>query len=247
MLRSANGDGQNRRSVLMQSLGAKDFAQWQRLVASVLTRNYVGDWRDTLVRSIARCVDFFLGYSALDLRKTAIALVLLSSGCLAADDIDTTFDPCSPLTIAVRFDTSDIDTSDDELQSVDAAIASWAQVLPTRIARVREEESRGEEGRDEENSDGLKIVFESGDSFYRAIYFDKRGEILVNRGSLTLDEMPLAIAHELGHAFGLLHVAASERRSVMNVGNLDIAPDSEDASNVSALWDACSATTAEAN
>lgn len=178
------------------------------------------------MRSIARCVDFSLGYSAWDLHKAAIALVLLSSGCLAGDNIDTTFDPCSPLTIVARFD-----TLDDELQSVDAAIASWTQVLPTRISLAR----------DEENSEGLKIAFESGDSFYRAIYFDRRGEILINRGALTLEEMPLAIAHELGHAFGLLHVSAEERLSVMNVGNIDVVPNRDDASSVSAVWDACSA------
>ena len=157
--------------------------------------------------------------------------MFLSSGCLAADDIATTFDPCSPLTIAVRFDASDAETSDAELQSVDAAIASWAQVLPTEISLVR----------DEGNSEGLKIAFESGDSFYRAIYFDRRGEILVNRNSLSLDEMPLAIAHELGHAFGLLHVSAEVRPSVMNVGNLDVVPNNDDASGVRDVWDACSA------
>jgi hypothetical protein len=45
------------------------------------------------------------------------------------------------------------------------------------------------------------------------------------------------IAHEIGHAFGLVHVTG--RASVMNAGNIDVAPNAGDAADLSALWGAC--------
>lgn len=56
-----------------------------------------------------------------------------------------------------------------------------------------------------------------------------------------LDGQPLAVtvAHELGHAFGLVHVDPSVRASVMNPGNLSTPPTAADAAQVTGLWGAC--------
>ena len=49
----------------------------------------------------------------------------------------------------------------------------------------------------------------------------------------------VTIAHEIGHAFGLAHVPAGERASVMNPGNLNIEPNADDAATLALRWGAC--------
>ncbi len=156
--------------------------------------------------------------------------ILVGLACIAAcssnDDVDTVYDPCSPLAIAVVGESGAA-----EVAGIEGAIAAWNHVLPTQITI----------GVMPGAADVLPIRFESGDTFYRAIYWDAFGEISVSRDRLAPEDYALAIAHEMGHAFGLLHVDKSERASVMNVGNLEIEPNDEDAAAVRALWDACSA------
>jgi hypothetical protein len=68
-------------------------------------------------------------------------------------------------------------------------------------------------------------------------FFDPaRGEIFVN---VDLEARPLTvtIAHELGHAFGLVHV--TDRASVMTAGNLDVQPNVGDVAALVKLWGAC--------
>lgn len=171
------------------------------------------------------CVELPMGYLLANLRFLLVAALLPMAACLADDTIDTTFDPCSPLTIVTS-----ADTAEHELQSIEEAIVAWDQVLPTQISAGS---ALGE-------ANELSVFFDSGDTFFRAIYFDKLGAIFISRQKLAPEDFALAIAHELGHAFGLRHVPAQERASVMNVGNLVIAPNADDASAVGALWESCS-------
>jgi hypothetical protein len=168
-------------------------------------------------------------YLLAPLRFVLIAVFLPITACMTDDTIDITFDPCSPLTIVPG-----ADTEQHELQSIEEALVAWDRVLPTRISVGTAAGGDGEIGDGE-----LPISFEDGDTFYRAIYFDKWGEILISREKLAPEDYALAVAHELGHAFGLFHVPAQERASIMNVGNLDIVPSADDAFAVSALWDSC--------
>jgi len=48
-----------------------------------------------------------------------------------------------------------------------------------------------------------------------------------------------SVAHELGHAFGLVHVPQSERTSLMNPGNISTPPTVEDQAALAALWGTC--------
>ena len=57
------------------------------------------------------------------------------------------------------------------------------------------------------------------------------------RAALSADRR--VIAHELGHAFGLFHVPASERISLMNPGNLTTPPTTADQAALAALWGSC--------
>lgn len=153
--------------------------------------------------------------------RNVVVLSLLAA-CSSEEVVDTVYDPCAPLTIALA-----ADVGAAELHGVDGAIAAWAGVLPVQIAV----------GTGARADDVLPIEFAPGDTFYRAIYWDALGTISVGRDRLAAEDYPLAIAHEMGHAFGLLHV--DDRPSVMNVSNLEIAPTAEDAAAVRALWASC--------
>jgi hypothetical protein len=150
-----------------------------------------------------------------------VFFVLLVSACSA--DTEVIYDPCSPLVVEPG-----PGSLPNELQSIEDAIAAWNEVLPTRL-----ELSSGS------SEDALPILFDSGDTYYRALYWDKRGEIWIGRDKLSADDLALAIAHEMGHAFGLQHVDAEDRPSVMNVGNLEFSPSVADADAVRDVWDSC--------
>ena len=159
-------------------------------------------------------------------RAAAVLVVVSLLGCSSDEVIETTFDPCSGLTIAAG-----ADTTAAELDRVAEAVLAWDAVLPTDV------EVTGAPG----PAGALQIRFDSGDTFYRALYFDAIGVIRVSREKLDSEDLPLAIAHELGHAFGLFHVDPDERESVMNVGNVEIPPTELDAGEVRALWSSCAA------
>jgi hypothetical protein len=158
------------------------------------------------------------------LRTHSLLLAASFLGCAADNEIDIVYDPCSPLTLAVA-----PDLGVAELRGIEGAIAVWAAVLPTQL----------EIGSGPRAPDVLPIHFQGGDTPYRGMYLDTFGTIAISRDRLAPEDYPLAIAHELGHAFGLLHVSPDERRSIMNVGNLEIAPTEEDAAKVRGLWASC--------
>lgn len=167
------------------------------------------------------------GYAVGALRYPAVVLCVLLCACSADDVVDVTFDPCSPLTLVPGGD-----VEAPEVQGVADAVAAWGAVLPVTI-------EVGEVGDWPADGPALAITFESGDTPYRAMYWDTLGEISISREHLAPGDYGLAIAHELGHAFGLLHVSPDDRASVMNVGNLEVAPTADDAAAVRALWASC--------
>jgi hypothetical protein len=133
------------------------------------------------------------------------------------------YDPCSPLTIAVS-----ASATDHEVRGVAGAIAAWQARLPVQMAI----------GSGPRAETVLPVRFIS-DSGLRAVYWDAQGTISINRDLLAPAEYPIAIAHEMGHAFGLPHVGARERASVMNVGNVSLPPTGHDADEVIARWASC--------
>jgi len=144
-------------------------------------------------------------------------------GCAApADEPETVYDPCSPLRVAIAES-----ATASEHAGVEGAIESWSARLPTRIAM----QVGGTQA-----ADVLPVRFES-DSGLRGAYWDAVGVITIGADLLAPEEYPVAVAHEMGHAFGLPHT--SERPSVMNVGNTTLAPTAEDAAAVAALWPSC--------
>jgi Matrixin len=118
-------------------------------------------------------------------------------------------DACAPLALA----------GDDE--SIAAAEALWNAA---GIATI------GELG-----GDVLPVIFTS-----RAApdeYGAYEGSAIYISTAVEGDARTIVVAHELGHAIGLVHV--SDRPSVMNPGNQTIAPGSDDVAAAIALWGTC--------
>lgn len=155
------------------------------------------------------------------LARHRIALVFALAACTAADQPEIVYDPCSPLEVALS-----PTVSAPELAGVIGAIELWRARLPVQL----------HVGSGARAADVLPVSFVSG-SALRGVYWDARGTISIDRDLIDPDDYDVALAHELGHAFGLPHVA--DRPSVMNVGNLTIAPTAEDATQVAARWASC--------
>jgi len=81
----------------------------------------------------------------------------------------------------------------------------------------------------------IPLVFESGVSPEDFGLY--AGSAIFMNDDLAAAQRSIVLAHELGHAIGLLHV--TDRPSVMNPGNLRIAPNADDYAAVVALWGAC--------
>lgn len=129
------------------------------------------------------------------------------------------FDACEPLLLAARA------PSDAELASLDRAITAWRVLGVMSPTRASADAS-------------VQIVFEPAASAFYGYYDGDAATIYIN-SELAAGSRVVAIAHELGHALGLAHVAAEQRPSVMNPGNLMISPTQEDRDAIVSLWGAC--------
>lgn len=151
------------------------------------------------------------------LRLVVFTLVVGAAACGQGDGtIDRRFDVCDPIAL-----------DGDPARGVDDAIALWsAEGVTTLVTGA--------------GVDTIPIVFESAGPATHGFYDDVDGVIYIN---VDLDADPAAraitIAHELGHAFGLVHVEPDERVSLMNPHNLTVAPTVEDARALELLWGRC--------
>lgn len=129
------------------------------------------------------------------------------------------FDPCEPAAVTAP------GASAEQLASIDDAIAMWRADGIMQL-------SRGDSG-------AISVVFRDGAAAIYGYYEDTAATIYVNLELTDPAERAVTIAHELGHAFGLVHVAANVRPSVMNPGNLTVVPDGDDAAVLASKWGSC--------
>jgi hypothetical protein len=83
----------------------------------------------------------------------------------------------------------------------------------------------------------VEVQLDQAAGAFHGLYDDKNGIIYINEDLIGKPALPIVIAHELGHALGLLHITG--RASVMNPGNLTIAPNEEDQRALELIWGAC--------
>ena len=84
----------------------------------------------------------------------------------------------------------------------------------------------------------LPIHFQAAGAPFHGLYDPAGAQIFINT-DLDGHDRIVAVAHEVGHAFGLVHVPVGERRSVMNSGNLDEEPNAADVAALTEIWGAC--------
>lgn len=79
---------------------------------------------------------------------------------------------------------------------------------------------------------------DAAESFY-GFYDTTTATLYVNTRLVDPGQRAITIAHELGHALGLVHIPAGTRISVMNPGNLTAPPNGSDSLALASLWGAC--------
>jgi hypothetical protein len=161
----------------------------------------------------------------------ALALVLVAAtGCGAGSegppgDI-VAFDACATLPLIL-----DAGVSEAQSAGIMAAISLWNDRAGTRLTLS------GDQG-----TPGLPIHFEAAAALFHGLY-EPSGQVFINT-DLSGAPLVVTIAHEIGHAFGLVHVPAGQRASVMNPNNLVVEPTAEDIDTLALRWGVCLASAA---
>lgn len=153
----------------------------------------------------------------------SLAALLALCGCSSPGDgvIDVTYDLCAPVAIAPA-----ADATPDEIAAIDDAIAMWRRAGVWALAR-------------DSRAAALPVHFEVASTAFLGVYEDEAGEIYINRKIADPHARAVTVAHELGHAFGLLHVARDARASVMNTHNTAVEPTAADMAALVERWGSC--------
>ncbi len=102
-----------------------------------------------------------------------------------------TFDPCAGITVAMAGT-----PTQPQSDGVAAAIALWNATGQTRLSAGPDAAAAS-----------IPVHFQFAASPDHGLYDGQQGAIFVNE-DLTGDPLAVTLAHELGHAFGLVHVGS---------------------------------------
>jgi hypothetical protein len=132
------------------------------------------------------------------------------------------FDACQPLALI-----PDVGLTDAQAGGVVAGIALWNQRAGTQLTLAADG-----------SASGLPIHFQAAAPPFHGFYDAPSGQVFINT-DLAGAALAITIAHEIGHAFALVHVAGSQRASVMNPNNLSVEPTAEDIDTLAMRWGVC--------
>jgi len=152
------------------------------------------------------------------LRRFFVVLALAGCGAQPTGPA-LTFDACTPIAMSA------IGATADQRASIDDALVMWRSAGVAATVR--------------DASPDVAILFRDAAAAEYGFYDDTSATIYVNVGLTDRAQRAITVAHELGHAFALVHVPPDERASVMNPGNLVVAPTAGDTAALAALWGAC--------
>jgi hypothetical protein len=144
-----------------------------------------------------------------------------------------TFDACTPLDIGVA-----PALTAEQMQGVTDALAMWNQAAGTALAPVTMV-AVASSTEVATSTPMVPLAFQVAAAPFHGLYDDGAGRIYVNEDLTDVGPLRITIAHEIGHAFGLPHVSASLRRSLMNSGNTTIGITPEDVAALAAIWGRC--------
>jgi hypothetical protein len=160
--------------------------------------------------------------------------MLAAAACAACGDPQASesagaHDACAPLAITAAAATP------AEQAGIDGALALWRDHGVTAFGAGLP----GAAGPASTATLAIDIQFADAAAVFHGVYDPGGDRVLINRDLTEPAMLAIVIAHELGHAFGLVHIAPAARLSLMNPGNLVTPPTDADQQAVEALWGRC--------
>ena len=175
-----------------------------------------------------------------------IVPLLAALGCSNGDPGPTgpyiAFDACQPLVLV-----PDPGIPAAESAGVAAAIAMWNAAAPTKLELADPADSAAPvpgdpaapvptAAADAGTPLTLPVHFQAAGAPFHGLYDAPNGQIFINT-DLTDHQLAVTVAHEVGHAFGLVH--RTDQPSLMNPSNLMIEPQPVDISTLETRWGPC--------
>ncbi len=158
------------------------------------------------------------------------ALAAAALGCAAAPAAGgpaVTVDPFAPVALV-----ADADATADQLAGVAAGAALWNASAAADLSTASP--AAGDAGA----TPALPIHFQVAAAPFHGLYDGPHGQIYINE-DLTGEALAVTVAHEVGHAFGLVHIDPAQRASLMNPGNLTVLPTPDDVATLAGIWGRC--------
>jgi hypothetical protein len=141
------------------------------------------------------------------------------------------FDPCGEVVLV-----ADDDLSASAVAGVAAGLDSWNRAAGAHLAVLRRSAAASAgTGQGVSPVATVPIHFQAAGAPFHGLYDPERGQIFINT-DLAGHGQSVAVAHEVGHAFGLVHVSPGARRSVMNPDNLEEEPNAADVASLAGSW-----------
>jgi len=183
-------------------------------------------------------------------KRPVLALLSLLSlshlvGC--ADDTASgtglTFDACAPLDIGLVAAPTGV-----QAQGVTDALSMWNQAAATALVSTTVADPIASTGdvptpistaQVSTAMPRVPLVFQVAAPPFHGLYDNQAGQIFINQDLSTVDPLRITIAHEIGHAFGLVHISPDVRPSLMNPGNTTVGITPDDVAALAAIWGRC--------